>query len=92
MAAEEKFNPLDPELLRTIIQHIEDSDSPIPEAIAGLPMKNLGRVYELTSEFLVVMPPNLAMRMPKHTGSSLESVRDQIISMVALHINVIGSE
>jgi hypothetical protein len=92
MALENKFNPLDQDLLKTIIQYIEDSDSPIPEAIAKAPMKDLGRVFELESEYLVIMPPNLAMRMPKKTGSSLDSVRDQIISMVAMHINVVVPE
>ncbi len=92
MAAEEKFHTLEPEQLRRIIQYIEEEDSPIPEVIVGAPMKNLGKVFELESEYLVVMPPNLALRMPKKTGNSLDSVRDQIISMVALHINVVGPE
>ncbi len=92
MAPEKKFNPLDQEQIRKIIQHLEDADSPIPEAIAAVPMKNLGRVIELASEYLVVMPPNLVMRMPKKAGNSLDSVRDQIISMVAMHINVVTPE
>ena len=92
MASENQFNPLDQELLKKIVQHIEDSDSPIPEAIAGAPMKDLGRVIELDSEYLVVMPPNLAMRLPRKPGSSLDSVRDQIISMVAMHVNVVAPD
>jgi len=52
----------------------------------------IGRVIELGSELLVVMPPNLALRMPKKDGATLDSVRDQVISMVAMHVKVLDQD
>ena len=49
-------------------------------------------MIELDSEFLVVMPPNLALRMPKKEGATLDSVRDQVISMVAMHVKVLDQD
>ena len=76
--------------IKEIIRYIEEPDVPKPGTIKNAPIKDLGRVIELDSEFLVVMPPNLALRMPKKDGTSLESVRDQIISMVAMHVKVVN--
>jgi hypothetical protein len=92
MAQEKSVNFLDQDELKAIIQSIESEDAPEPDSIRGAPQKNLGRVIELDAEYLVVMPPNLAMRMPKKEGASLDSVRDQIISMVAMHIKVVGQD
>jgi len=83
---------LDPELMKRIIRHIEGNDVSEPDSIQGAPYKTLGRVIELEREFLVVMPPNLALRMPKKAGSTLDSVRDQIISMVGMHVKVRDTE
>jgi hypothetical protein len=92
MAQDKSLNFLDQEQLKAVIRHIENDDVPAPDGIQGAPMKDLGRVIELDTEYLVVMPPNLAMRMPKKEGASLDSVRDQIISMVAMHIKVVGQD
>lgn len=92
MAQGKSVNFLDQDELKAIIRYIESEDVPEPESIHGAPHKNLGRVIELDAEYLVVMPPNLAMRMPKKAGAGLDSVRDQIISMVAMHIKVVGQE
>ncbi|MGB2907282.1 MAG: hypothetical protein WBB73_09270 [Candidatus Aminicenantaceae bacterium] len=92
MAQNETFDFADQEQLREIIQYIEEPELPKPGTIKDAPLRDLGRVIELESEFLVVMPPNLALRMPKKDGTTLDSVRDQVISMVAMHVNVLDQE
>ena len=82
----------DQELLKEIIRHLEEPGRPQPAAIRDVPLKDLGRVFELESEFLIIMPPNLALRMPKKEGVTLDGVRDQVISMVAMHVKVRGKE
>ena len=92
MTQGKSVNFLDQEELKAIIRHLENDEAPEPDSIRGAPTINLGRIIELDREYLVVMPPNLAMRMPKKEGASLDSVRDQIISMVAMHIKVVGQD
>lgn len=89
MAHDDTFDFTNQEQLKEIIRYIEEPDVPKPGTIKDAPLRDLGRVIELDSEFLVVMPPNLALRMPKKDGASLDSVRDQIISMVAMHVKVL---
>lgn len=89
MSRNDTLDFANPGQIKEIIRYIEEPDVPIPGTIKDAPFKDLGRVIELDSEFLVVMPPNLALRMPKKDGTSLESVRAQVISMVALHIKVV---
>jgi hypothetical protein len=86
------FSAMDPDDIKDIIHFIENPDSPVPAVVRDLPMRDLGRVIELPSEFLVVMPPNLALRMPKKPGASPDTIRDQIISMVAMHVKVVNPE
>lgn len=88
MAHNDTFDFTNQEQLKEIIRYIEEPETPKPGTIKDAPLRDLGRVIELESEFLVVMPPNLALRMPKKDGASLDSVRDQIISMVAMHVKV----
>jgi len=64
MAQDDTFDFMDQEQLKEIIRYIEEPDRPKPGTIKDAPLKDLGRVIELGSEFLVVMPPNLALRMP----------------------------
>jgi len=92
MAQNETFDFTDQEQLIEIIRYIEEPDRLKPGTIKDAPLRDLGRVIELESEFLVVMPPNLALRMPRKDGATLDSVRDQIISMVAMHVKVLDSE
>ena len=92
MAQDDTFDFTDQEQLKEIIQYIEEPERPKPGTIKNAPLKDLGRVIELDSEFLVVMPPNLALRMPRKDGTTLDSVRDQVISMVALHVKVLDQE
>ncbi len=92
MAQDDKFDFMDQEQLKEIIRYIEEPDHPKPGTIKDAPLKDLGRVIELGSEFLVVMPPNLALRMPKKDGATLDSVRDQVISMVAMHVKVLDQD
>ena len=92
MAQDDTFDFADQEQLREIIRYIEEPDRPKPGTIKDAPLKDLGRVIELDSEFLVVMPPNLALRMPKKEGATLDSVRDQVISMVAMHVKVLDQD
>ena len=92
MAQNETFDFADQEQLREIIQYIEEPERPKHGTIKDAPLRDLGRVIELESEFLVVMPPNLALRMPKKDGTTLDSVRDQVISMVAMHVNILDQE
>ncbi len=92
MAQDDTFDFADQDQLKEIIRYIEEPDHPKPGTIINAPLKDLGRVIELESEFLVVMPPNLALRMPRKDGTTLDSVRDQIISMVAMHVKVLDSE
>ena len=90
MAQDNSFDFTDQELLKEIILHIEEPDRPEPAAIKDAALKDLGRVFELETEYLIVMPPNLALRMPKKEGVTLDSVRDQVISMVAMHVKLLG--
>ena len=88
MAHDDTFDFTNQEQLKEIIRYIEEPEVSKPGTIKDASLRDLGRVIELESEFLVVMPPNLALRMPKKDGASLDSVRDQIISMVAMHVKV----
>ena len=92
MAQTDAFDFTDQEQLKEIIRYLDEPGRPIPESIKDIPLKDLGRVYELETEYLIIMPPNLALRMPKKDGVTLDGVRDQVISMVAMHVKLRGQE
>ena len=92
MSQTDAFDITDQEQLKEIIRYLDEPGSPIPAAIKEVPLKDLGSVFELETEYLIIMPPNLALRMPKKDGATLDSVRDQVISMVAMHVKLRGQE
>ena len=86
--AEKKLGALDEAQIREIMASIEDPSMEPPQIVRGSNSLELGRIFELGEEYLVVMPPNLALRMPKSSGAGLEDIRHQVISMVAYHTKV----
>ena len=86
--SEKKFGPLDEAQIREIMASIEDPSMEPPKVVRGSNSLELGRIFELGEEYLVVMPPNLALRMPKCSGAGIEDIRHQVISMVAYHTKV----
>ena len=85
---EKKFGAMDEAQIREIMASIEDPSMEPPQIVRGANSLELGRIFELGEEYLVVMPPNLALRMPKTSGAGLEDIRHQVISMVAYHTKV----
>jgi hypothetical protein len=86
---EKKVGTLNEAQVREIMDHIESPGSDAPETVKEAKTIELGRIFELADEYLVVMPPNLALCMPKVEDAGLEEVRHQVISMVAYHTKVI---
>jgi len=79
---------MDEAQIREIMASIEDPSLEPPKIVRGSNSLELGRIFELGDEYLVIMPPNLALRMPKSSGTGLEDIRHQVISMVAYHTKV----
>lgn len=86
--SENKVGTLDEAQIREIMAFIEDPSLEAPDVVKENKALELGRIFELDEEYLVVMPPNLALRMPKSSGAGLEDIRHQVISMVAYHTKV----
>ena len=90
--SEKKDGKLDEAQIREIMAFIEDPSLESPDVVKDKNALELGRIYELEEEYLVIMPPNLALRMPKSSGAGLEDIRHQVISMVAYHTKVAGEK
>ncbi len=75
--------------MQAVFDYIADEHGIKPEVLGAAGESDLGRIFELEDEFLVVMPPDLAFGMPKGPGVTVESLREELVRVVAYHLKLI---
>jgi len=80
---------LSPTDVQAVFEYIDSEEGIKPKVLGSAKESDLGRIFELEDEFLIAMPPDLVFGMPKGPGVTVESLREELVRVVAYHLKLI---